>query len=38
VALGKEVAEALLERGADALIQKCRSNQKEDPPTEASES
>ncbi|MEC7448300.1 MAG: hydroxymethylbilane synthase, partial [Planctomycetota bacterium] len=26
VALGKEVAEALLERGADALIQKCRSN------------
>ena len=38
VELGKEVAEALLERGADALIQKCRSNQKDDPPTEAAES
>ncbi|MEE3075637.1 MAG: hydroxymethylbilane synthase, partial [Planctomycetota bacterium] len=38
VALGKKVAEALLEKGADALIQKCRTNQKDDPPTEASES
>lgn len=37
VALGKEVAEALLERGADALIQKSRSKAKNDPPAEGAE-